>query len=316
MRLPLILAALLTIATTVHAAPVSTLHFSGYLDGGNQVDIGFLEVGTPFSAYVSWNQEWSLTDRPCVDHITDEHGFPFGVVNCGIHITYAGITYDAVPWYQGGLTVSSTGFSFGAEHQGGVYFTANAENGAGRMSIYQVGFEWGIAPFLSRRFIRRQHNYLVDMATQLIYCVIMIPAHANGGLLPAGIHSTTWAEFVFRFGVSARRQRLLAGLHAALVHLAEAGCQRVLVGGSFVTTKVNPKDVDVCWHTEGVEPDLLNPIFLSPQGRTATLALFGAEFYPHFLIEAGTELPFPEFFQRTRDGRVVGAVEIDLTTIE
>jgi hypothetical protein len=84
----------------------------------------------------------------------------------------------------------------------------------------------------------------------------MLPAHTADGFLPAGIHSASWEEVVDRLSGSARREALIEGLLAGLTHLAEAGCVRVLLAGSFVTTKQNPKDVDVLWHTAGVDPDL------------------------------------------------------------
>jgi hypothetical protein len=56
-------------------------------------------------------------------------------------------------------------------------------------------------------------------------------------------------------------------------------------------------------------------MFLSPAGRSATLAVFGCEFFPHFLTEAESGLPFAEFFQQSRDGRAVGVIDLDLTTL-
>ncbi|HWE62122.1 MAG TPA: hypothetical protein VHB98_10450 [Chloroflexota bacterium] len=63
-----------------------------------------------------------------------------------------------------------------------------------------------------------------------------------------GIHETTWAEVVERFGFSARRQMLLSGLQQALRSLAHAGCKRVYLGGSFVTTRNDPGDWDGCYY--------------------------------------------------------------------
>lgn len=144
----------------------------------------------------------------------------------------------------------------------------------------------------------------------------MIPAHRNG-LLPAGIYEATWAEVVTRFGTNPRRVRLLRGLRTALVHLAGAGCERAYLAGSFVTTKAQPGDVDVAWSAEGVEVDLVHPMFLDPWiGRDYTKAMFGAEFFPADAIEGDSGVTFVEFFQSTKDGEPVGIVALDLSTLE
>jgi hypothetical protein len=143
----------------------------------------------------------------------------------------------------------------------------------------------------------------------------MLPGHTAEGFLPAGIHTATWDEFVERFDTNDRRARLLDGLLGALAHLAEAGCAAVLVGGSFVTTKAHPKDVDVIWHAAGVDPDRLDEMFLGPDGLTAMKATFGVECFPHFLTEGASGLAFAEFFQQSRSGVAIGIVEIDLTTL-
>jgi len=70
----------------------------------------------------------------------------------------------------------------------------------------------------------------------------MIPDFEPNGNLPAGIHLTAWEAFVVRFGVNTYRQTLLSGLLSALKNLANAGCQKVYVDGSFVTTKEFPGD--------------------------------------------------------------------------
>lgn len=144
----------------------------------------------------------------------------------------------------------------------------------------------------------------------------MIPTHTDDGFLPEGIHTATWAEFAARFGFSPRRAALLAGLRAVLEHLAEAGCAAVLIGGSFVTTKRTPDDVDVLWSVYGVDPDLLHSMFLTPAGRPAIKAKFGVDLFPSYLIEAASGLPFPEFFQRRKDDNgPCGVVDIYLVTL-
>jgi hypothetical protein len=71
-----------------------------------------------------------------------------------------------------------------------------------------------------------------------------IPAFNEFGYLPPGIYETSWLEFMKRFAINPQRRRLATGLAAALRKLGIAGCRRVLIGGSFVTSKEHPNDFD------------------------------------------------------------------------
>jgi len=144
----------------------------------------------------------------------------------------------------------------------------------------------------------------------------MLPTFTHDGLLPAGIYPASWAEFTARFGFSARRAALLGLVIAALRHLAAAGCATVYVGGSFVTSKKSPKDLDILIVTDGVDVSLVHPMFVDLHvGRSMTLAMFGAEFFPVWLVEDASGLTFLEFFQHTRAGAPKGIVLLDLTTL-
>lgn len=75
----------------------------------------------------------------------------------------------------------------------------------------------------------------------------MIPALDERGLLPVGIHTSRgWPPFHAAFGFNEHRQQLLANLllwvDSELQHVA-AGLELV-IGGSFVTSKPNPSDID------------------------------------------------------------------------
>jgi len=142
----------------------------------------------------------------------------------------------------------------------------------------------------------------------------MIPHFDAKGKLPAGIHPASWPEFVARFGFSDRRQRLLAGLEAALWSLQSAGCELAYVDGSFVTAKREPGDFDACWGVAGVDPDLLDPALLDfSNNRAAQKSKYGGELFPAELPEGLTGRTFLEFFQTDRDtGAAKGIVSIDL----
>lgn len=144
----------------------------------------------------------------------------------------------------------------------------------------------------------------------------MLPPFELTGRLPAGVHSATWLAFVERFGTSAHRREQVAKLEAALRVLRGAGCPRVFVGGSFVTTKSEPGDVDVVWDTTGVDAEALDAIFFDfGDERAAQKQRFGGEFFPTQLVEGVTGRSFLRFFQYTRDDEPVGIVVIELETI-
>lgn len=140
----------------------------------------------------------------------------------------------------------------------------------------------------------------------------MIPACEATGLLPPGIHEATWAEFVARYGYTAKRLALLAGLKAGLDSLRAAGCQRAYVDGSFATAKEAPGDFDVCWESAGVRVALLDPALRTFANlRAAQKAAFLGEFFPAEL-RADARRSYLDFFQTDRDGRAKGIVAIDL----
>jgi hypothetical protein len=117
-----------------------------------------------------------------------------------------------------------------------------------------------------------------------------------------------------RFGGNERRRELLAGLVAALRLLRAAGCRRVYINGSFVTSKEQPNDIDVCWDIEGVDADALDAVFFDfADGRAAQKARFGAEFFPAQLPEGVTGRAFLEFFQVDKQtGEPKGIIELKL----
>ena len=144
----------------------------------------------------------------------------------------------------------------------------------------------------------------------------MVPAFRRDGVLPPGVHSAEWPEFEQRFGQTPHRERLLAGLLRAARLLKLAGCHTLYVDGSFITTKGEPGDFDACWDLDGVEIDLLAPIFFDlANQRAAQKAQFGGELFPAQLPEGATGRSWLEFFQRDRDGRYKGIVALDLESV-
>lgn len=138
------------------------------------------------------------------------------------------------------------------------------------------------------------------------------PFDVNTGRLPEGIHEASWDEIVLRFGWNQRRRELLDGLAEAIELLADAGCTRVWLNGSFVTTKDEPGDFDACWDTASVDLDVIDPVLLDlSSGRAEQKRRFGGELFPN-IVESGSGLVFTEFFQNDRDAGRKGIVVVQI----
>jgi len=142
----------------------------------------------------------------------------------------------------------------------------------------------------------------------------MIPAPNAIGELPPGMHTATLEEVEAVFVTTPRRRRLFEGLRLAIQNLHTAGVRRVFIDGSFVTTKVDPNDIDGCWEwTEKVHLDLLEPVLLDfTQARRAMRDKYGVDFFLATWVEAGSGLTFLDFFQRNREDDPKGIVQLDL----
>jgi hypothetical protein len=102
----------------------------------------------------------------------------------------------------------------------------------------------------------------------------VIPPFDERGNLPPGIHRATRAELVERFGTTARRRELLAGLREALLRLAAAGCPAVWLDGSFVTSEEVPDDYDGAWEIAGVDVTRLDETFIGQHSPGKTKAKY------------------------------------------
>jgi hypothetical protein len=114
-----------------------------------------------------------------------------------------------------------------------------------------------------------------------------------------------------------RRQELIAGLKRACELLQQAGCPRIYIGGSFVTSKKIPGDFDVCWEDDNVDfvkLKGLDPVLLDFKNhRAAQKSKYGGELFPAGSIASADGKTFLEFFQQDRDGNPIGIIAIDLS---
>jgi hypothetical protein len=147
----------------------------------------------------------------------------------------------------------------------------------------------------------------------------MIPAFAESGLLPDGIHWADMNEIRNRYGHNVHRQRLMSGLARALKALRSAGCSTVYLDGSFVTAKEFPGDYDACWESEGVSLADLDPVLLDfSHRRAAQKAKYFGEFFPaDFRAEPTSPYrTFLNFFQTDKStGDKKGIIGINLATV-
>ncbi|MCU6603927.1 hypothetical protein OCO53_26165 [Peribacillus frigoritolerans] len=135
------------------------------------------------------------------------------------------------------------------------------------------------------------------------------------GNLIQGMHELEWEEFVKCFGNNHRRKGMIIGLRRGLNLLKKAGCKKVYIDGSFVTTKPNPGDFDICWDEEGVDKKELKKIeplfFVFVNKRKAQKSKFMGEFFPASLKEG--KKCFVDFFQTDKyTGEPKGIVVVDL----
>jgi hypothetical protein len=136
----------------------------------------------------------------------------------------------------------------------------------------------------------------------------------NGNLLP-GIHLATWEEIEEYLAYNKRRKNLLSGLKQGCEILKQCGCQRIYIGGSFVTTKRLPNDFDVCYEKNQVDFKLLqklDPILLkSSNGRFEQKNKYRGEFFiADFQVDPFTT--YLDFFQRDKNSNIKGIVAVNL----
>lgn len=146
----------------------------------------------------------------------------------------------------------------------------------------------------------------------------MIPGFVDIGgplkVLPSGVHTATIAEVETRFAVSEPRKHLFSGLKLGLAALRRAGCRVIYLDGSFVTEKNIPNDYDLCWETNGVIVDKLDPVFLDfSYKRQKQKEKYYGEYFPANFIADGT-LSFYNFFQTDKyTGKPKGIIRICLS---
>ena len=117
--------------------------------------------------------------------------------------------------------------------------------------------ESSIYPELDERLVRQSLEFKPLSDSDKIHD---LPAR-----LEPGRYELTWNDFTNSFFNNEHRQHLGQGMLASIKDLQRAGCKRVEVGGSFVSSKPLPKDFDLVFQKEGVDMNLVDPSISSKQ---------------------------------------------------
>ena len=141
----------------------------------------------------------------------------------------------------------------------------------------------------------------------------MAPPLTPSGLLRPGIHRAAWTEVEERFATTAWRRTLFDGVRRVAESLKEAGCRTLYLDGSFVTSKLHPRDFDGCWDPDGVDARMLDPVLLTFGNRRAAQK---AKYHGELFISSSRAdggLTFLGFFQRDKaTGNQKGIIGINL----
>ena len=147
----------------------------------------------------------------------------------------------------------------------------------------------------------------------------MLPDFNSDGNLPPGVHHASLTEIESRFGeftISDRRVMLFSKFKQ-LVEMAKFSgiVKRIIIGGSFVSAKPVPNDVDVVIViAKDVEIETLAQSEYVVADRDALRrVLKGDDFDVIVVREETTRMQtIIEFFQSNRDNKPVGVVEVNL----
>lgn len=94
----------------------------------------------------------------------------------------------------------------------------------------------------------------------------MIPAFNESGYLPPGVYLATMEEIRQRLAYNTTRETLFHQLSLVIAILREANCPEVYLNGSFISSKDEPGDYDMCWEPTGVNPtEQLRQLLQNPQ---------------------------------------------------
>lgn len=126
-----------------------------------------------------------------------------------------------------------------------------------------------------------------------------------------GIHSFTLEELKNQFSYNEPRAAIFEKIAKLASHLKNAGCQKLYIGGSFITGKKVPGDFDACFEYNGADMRLLDPLLKNPLAdKVARKAKFGGDVFMRGANRMNAD--HVREFQLGRDSNTKGIVVIDL----
>lgn len=141
--------------------------------------------------------------------------------------------------------------------------------------------------------------------------LILSPSGAPQHVLPTGLHYMSLRDFKEQFVTNECRFWIYNGFIDACRALRQAGCKRIFVGGSFVTSKEEPGDFDACWDPAGVLQSL-DRIIYDDSCRVERRQIYRGD-----LLIGGVDSPHYKFLARDKiTGEERGMVGIQLRTLE
>lgn len=132
-----------------------------------------------------------------------------------------------------------------------------------------------------------------------------IPAFTSKGHLPSGIHLCSGQEFINRFCTGDIRQDFSKVIIDILDFAATRNAQYVFVGGSFVTNKSDPRDLDVVMVLREREHIPKKPERLLIEGRRTDI-MFCSEDEPKIMNA------FVHLLANGRYGEELGVIQINV----
>jgi len=142
----------------------------------------------------------------------------------------------------------------------------------------------------------------------------MIPAFGPDGHLPAGVWPSTLIEVEKKYSYNVFRKELFKKLLFLIQDLKIIQCNRIYIDGSFITTKLKPNDIDVCWE-EGTGSnytleELWFPALFDP---AIFKMIYGLDVFPARYMESNSRLLFIDFFQRIKYTDIPkGIIQLDI----
>jgi pimeloyl-ACP methyl ester carboxylesterase len=133
----------------------------------------------------------------------------------------------------------------------------------------------------------------------------MIPEFDERGFLPVGVHRCTAEQFLLRFAEGEQRAGFGKALRNIINYAASSRAESILVGGSFITDKHAPEDVDcvILFRVEGQIPPVRDGLDFDAK----RVDIFFASKDQESIVKS-----FYKLFSTTISGEPVGVVEIVL----